>query len=157
IAKNLYQGNGYRVDPAMGDTMLREPAYPLLLATVFELAGYGIQQARVACVLLALGAALLLLRLTRKITGDPRIALAAALLFLLYPGILVAEARAGVELPCIFAVTLFILVLYRAVEKGCLWRYWVAGLLLGVAVLVRSEVLLFPVLLLVYLTIAATS
>ena len=155
IAKNLDQGNGYRVDPAMGNTMLREPAYPLLLAVVFKLGGYGIQQARVACVLLALGTALILLRLTRKITGDPMTALAAVVLFLLYPGTLVAEARAGIEIPSVFAVALFILVLYRAVEKGCLWRYWAAGLLLGAAVLVRSQILLFPLPLLVYLLVVA--
>ena len=155
IAKNLDEGNGYRVDPAMGYTMLREPGYPLLLAVIFKLAGYGIQQARVVCVLLAFGAALILLRLTRKITGDAMTALAAALLFLLYPGVLVAEARAGIEVPSIFTVLLFMLVLYSAVEKGSLWRYWVAGLLLGAAVLVRSEVLLFPLLLLVYLLLAA--
>jgi len=155
IAKNLDQGNGYRVDPAMGNTMLREPGYPLLLAAVFKLGGYGIQQARVACVLLAFGAALLLLQLTRKITGDTMTALAAALLFLLYPGIVVAEAHAGVEIPSIFTVLLFVLVLYCAVEKGCLRLYWAAGLLLGLAVLVRSEVLLFPLLLLVYLLLGA--
>ena len=86
IGKNLDQGNGYRVDAAMGNTMLREPGYPLLLAAVFKLGGYGIQQARAACVLLAFGAALILLRLTRKITGDAMTALAGALLFLLYPG-----------------------------------------------------------------------
>jgi 4-amino-4-deoxy-L-arabinose transferase-like glycosyltransferase len=155
IAKNLDEGNGYRVDPAMGYTMLREPGYPLLLAVVFRLAGYGIQQARVVCVLLAFGAALILLRLTRKITGDTMTAVAAALLFLLYPGVLVAEARAGIEVPSIFTVVLFMLVLYCAVEKGSLWRYGAAGLLLGAAVLVRSEVLLFPLLLLVYLLLAA--
>jgi 4-amino-4-deoxy-L-arabinose transferase-like glycosyltransferase len=157
IAKNLDEGNGYRVDPAMGYTMLREPGYPLLLAVVFKLAGYGIQQARVVCVLLAFGAALILLRLTREITGDAITALAAALLFLLYPGVLVAEARAGIEVPSIFTVLLFMLALYSAVENGSLWRYWVAGLLLGAAVLVRSEVLLFPFLLLVYLLLAARS
>src|SRR5262245_5730410 len=70
IAKNLALGMGYRIDPAMGSTMLREPGYPLLLAAVFKLGGYGIQQARITCVLLAFGAALLLLGLTRKITGD---------------------------------------------------------------------------------------
>jgi len=155
IAKNLDQGNGYRVDPAMGNTMLREPGYPLLLAAVFKLGGYGIQQARVTCVLLAFGAGLILLRLTRRITGDAMTALAATLLFLLYPGTLVAEARAGIEIPSIFTVLLFVLVLYGAVEKGCLWRYWAAGLLLGLAVLVRSEVLLFPLLLLVYLLLGA--
>lgn len=157
IAKNLDQGNGYRVDPAMGKTMLREPGYPLLLAAVFKLAGYGIRQARVVCVLLAFGAALMLLRLARKITGDATTALAAALIFLLYPGILVAEARAGVEIPSIFTVMPFMLVLYSAVEKGSLWRYGATGLLLGVAVLVRSEVLLFPLFLLVYLVFAAKS
>src|SRR5271157_3144144 len=150
IAKNLDQGNGYRVDPAMGNTMLREPGYPLLLAAVFKLAGYGIQQARVVCVLLAFGAALMLLRLTRKITGDAMTSLAAALLFLLYPGTLVAETRAGIEIPSIFTVMLFLLMLYSAEEKGNLWRYGATGLLLGVAVLVRSAVLMFPLFLLVY-------
>ena len=155
IAKNLDQGNGYRADAAMGNTMLREPGYPLLLAAVFKLWGYGIQQARVVCVLLAFGAALLLLRLTRKITGDTMTALVAALLFLIYPGILVAEARAGVEIPCIFTMMLFMLALHGAVKTGSLWRYGAAGLLLGTAALVRSEVLLFPALLLVYLLFAA--
>jgi 4-amino-4-deoxy-L-arabinose transferase-like glycosyltransferase len=155
IARNLYQGNGYRVDPTMGNTMLREPGYPLLLAAVFKLGGYGMQPARLVCVLLAFGAALFLVRLTRKITGDAMIALAAALLFLLYPGTLVAEARAGIEIPSIFTVLLFVLVLYGAVENKSLRRYWAAGLLLGAAVLVRSEVLLFPLVLLGYFLLAA--
>lgn len=155
IAKNLDQGKGYRVDPGMGSTMVREPGYPLLLAAVFELGGYGIQQARAVCVILAFGAALILLRLTREITGDATAALVAALLFLLYPGTLVAEARAGIEIPSVFTVVLFILVLYRAVERGCTWRYGAAGLLMGVAVLVRSQILLFPLPLLVYLCFVA--
>ena len=157
IAKNLDQGNGYRVDAYMGLTMLREPGYPLFLAAVFKLGGYGIQAARVACVLLAFGAALMLLQLARKITSDAMTALSAALLFLLYPGTLVAEARAGIEIPFIFTVILFMLALYSAVEKGSLLRYWAAGLLLGVAVMVRSQVLLFPLLLLVYLVFASKS
>ena len=81
-------------------------------------------------------------------------ALVAAVLFLLYPGTFVAEARAGIEIPSIFTVLLFVLALYSAVEKGSLWRYWAAGLLLGLAVLVRSEVLLFPLVLLVYFLFA---
>ena len=155
IAKNLEQGNGYRVDANMSLTMLREPGYPLFLAAVFKLGGYGIQTARVACVLLAFGAALMLLQLARKITSDAMTALSAALLFLLYPGTLVAEARAGIEIPFIFTVILFMLALYSAVEKRSLLRYWAAGLLLGVAVMVRSQVLLFPLLLLVYLVFAS--
>jgi hypothetical protein len=47
------------------------------------------------------------------------------------------------------------LALHSAVKKGGLWRYGAAGLLLGTAVMVRSEVLLFPVLVLVYLLFVA--
>ena len=157
IARNLDQGNGYRVDAYMSPTMLREPAYPLLLAAAFKLGGYSIQTARVACVLLAFGSALLLFMLARKITSDEMTALAAALLFLLYPGTLVAEARAGIEMPFIFTVLLFMLAFYSAVEKGSLWRYGAAGLLLGVAVMVRSQALLFPLVLFVYLVFISKS
>jgi 4-amino-4-deoxy-L-arabinose transferase-like glycosyltransferase len=150
IAKNLDQGYGYRVEPGMGETMLREPGYPLLIAAVFKIGGYSDQGPRLACILLAFGAALILLRLSRNITGDGTIALIAALLFLLYPGTLVAEARAGNEIPCVATMLLFMLVLYWAVEERSPWLFGVAGLLLGVAALVRSEVLLFPVFLLGY-------
>lgn len=155
IAESLDQGNGYRVDPAMGETMIREPGYPLLLAAVYKFTGYGMQQGRVVCVVLALGSALLLLCLARKITGDLMTALGSALIFLLYPGILVAEARPGVEIPSIFTVLLFMLALYSAVEAGSGWRFFAAGLLMGVAVLVRSEVMLFPLFPLIYFVLSS--
>jgi len=155
IAKNLYQGYGYRVEPGMGETMLREPGYPLLIAAVFKIRPYSDQAPRVACIVLAFGAALLLLLLTRQITGDRTIGLIAALLFLLYPATLVSEARAGNELSCIFTILASILALYRAVEKGCVWWYGLAGLLLGVGALVRGEVLLFPLIILAYLLYTA--
>lgn len=150
IATNLAQGHGYRVDAGMGETMLREPGYPLLVATVFKIGGYGAQGPRIACVLLAFVAALLLLRLAQTITGNGAVALIAALLFLVYPANLVAEARAGVEIPCVFTVLLFMLAMHRAVRTRSLTWYGLAGLLLGIASLVRSEVLLFPSFLLVY-------
>lgn len=150
IAKNMAQGYGYRVEPYMGDTILREPGYPLLIAAMYKIGGYGNQVPRLACILLAFGAALILLRLTRKITGDRAIALIAALLFLLYPGTLVAEARAGNDIPCVFTMLLFMAALYWAVEEESPWLYGVAGLLLGVAALVRSEVMLFPLFPLAY-------
>jgi 4-amino-4-deoxy-L-arabinose transferase-like glycosyltransferase len=151
IARNLAQGHGYRVEPYMGETMLREPGYPVLIAGLYKIGGYGDEVPRLACLLLTFGSALVLLRLTQKITGDKTIALIAALLFLLYPSTLVAETRAGNDMPCVFTMLLFILTLYRAVEKGGLWLFGVAGLLLGIAALVRSEVMLFPIFPLAYL------
>src|SRR5690348_7897531 len=67
IAKNLAQGYGYRVEPRMGDTILREPGYPLLVATMYKIGGYSNQVPRLTCILLAFGAALILLGLARKI------------------------------------------------------------------------------------------
>src|SRR5580700_1349701 len=34
IAQNLDQGNGYRADARMSETMLRDPGYPLFLAGI---------------------------------------------------------------------------------------------------------------------------
>lgn len=39
IANNLAQGNGYRVEADMGETMIREPGYPLFLTIVFKIGG----------------------------------------------------------------------------------------------------------------------
>lgn len=157
IADNLYEGHGYRVEPQMGETILREPGYPLLIAGMYRIVGYGSQVPRITCILLAFGSALLLLELTRKITGDRSIALLAALMFLLYPGTLVAETRAGNDVPCIFTMLLFMVLLYQAVEKDRTWLYGIAGVSIGVAALVRSEVMLFPFFVLGYLLIISNS
>ncbi len=151
IGNNIANGNGYRVEPNMSATMMREPGYPLFLALVFKIGGHRLVAARFANVLLALGVVLLLMRLTYHITGDEAAALLAPLLFLFYPATLIAEARGGVEIGFIFVVMLFMLFLYHAIEKGEPWRFYTAGMLLGAATLVRSEILSFPLLLLVYL------
>lgn len=157
IADNLYEGHGYRVEPQMGETILREPGYPLLIAGMYRIVGYGNQVPRITCILLAFGSALLLVELTRKITGDRTIALLAALMFLLYPGTLVAETRAGNDVPCIFTMLLFMVLLYQAVEKEKTWLYGIAGVSIGIAALVRSEVMLFPLFVLGYLLIISNS
>lgn len=157
IADNLYEGHGYRVEPHMGETILREPGYPLLIAGMYWIVGHSSQAPRITCILLAFGSALLLLELTRKVTGDRTIALIAALMFLLYPGTLVAETRAGNDIPCIFTMLLFMVLLYHAMEKESTWLYGLAGVSIGVAALVRSEVMLFPVFVLGFLLITSNS
>lgn len=151
IANNLVHGNGYRIEANMGETMMREPGYPLFLVLVFKLAGYHIEAARVANLVLAVGIAFMMMRLTRRVTNDWVTAVIAPLVFLLYPGTLVAEARGGVEVAFIFVLMCFMLALHHAVEKASRWSYFAAGLVLGVVVMVRSTPLLFPVFLLVYL------
>lgn len=150
LAKNLADGNGYRWRPDLAETMIREPGYPLLLAAAFKIAGCRIEPARFLNLLLAAGIAVMLMALARRMTGDPRAPVMAALLFLLHPGTLVAEARGGVEILFIFVGFVFMLALHWAVEKGGLWRYLLAGLAFGAVVQVRSTPIAFPVLLLLY-------
>jgi 4-amino-4-deoxy-L-arabinose transferase-like glycosyltransferase len=151
IANNVASGVGYRLDASMGETMMREPGYPLFLAGVFKIFGYGIDAARVANFLLALATVLLIRRVATKVSDDPAVPVVAALLFLYHPGVLLAEARGGVELLFMFVLLGFALTLHWAVERG-LWRhYFIAGMVLGVAVLVRSTPLLLPLFILGFL------
>jgi 4-amino-4-deoxy-L-arabinose transferase-like glycosyltransferase len=156
LAKNLADGNGYRWRTDMAETMIREPGYPLLLAAAFKIAGCSIEAARLLNLLLTVGIAVMLMALARKMTGDPRVPVIAALLFLLHPGTLIAEARGGVEMLFIFVGFVFMLALHWAVEKGGLWRYLFAGLVFGLVVQVRSTPIAFPVLLLLYVLFTAT-
>lgn len=156
IANNLVHGNGYRWDANMGETMIREPGYPLFLAAVFKLGGYHIEAARFANWLLSVGIVMMIVRLTRLVTSDAKVGLIASLLFLLNPGTLICEARGGVEVLFIFAILVFMLALHPAVETGSVWRYLVAGLALGAAVQVRSTPMVFPGFLLVYLVLTSS-
>jgi 4-amino-4-deoxy-L-arabinose transferase-like glycosyltransferase len=158
IADNLVHGKGYRIQANAGETMMREPGYPLFLAAAFEIGGFGIDTVRWANLLLAIGIAFLLIRLAERVTGDRTTSLVAALLFLLYPSTLIAEARGGVEILFILVVLLFMLLLHRAVDnKGSLWHFFVAGLMLGVVVQVRSTPMVFPIFLLGYSLVFAST
>jgi 4-amino-4-deoxy-L-arabinose transferase-like glycosyltransferase len=72
------------------------------------------------------------------------------LLFLFHPGVVVAIARGSVELLFILLVMTFTVALYRALESDDRKYYFLAGGVLGLCVLVRSTVLLFPVFLVGY-------
>jgi 4-amino-4-deoxy-L-arabinose transferase-like glycosyltransferase len=150
LAQNLADGNGYRWRADMAGTMLREPGYPLLLAGAFKVAGTSIEAARLLNLLLTVGIAFMLMALARRVTSDPRAPVVAALIFLLYPGTLIAEARGGEEILFIFVGSLFMLALHWAAETGGIWRYFLAGLALGAVVQVRSTPILFPGFLLLY-------
>jgi 4-amino-4-deoxy-L-arabinose transferase-like glycosyltransferase len=157
LANSLATGRGYRLAPQLEETMMREPGYPLLLAGVFKALGYHLWSARLANLLLAGGAALLLWHLAMRVTRDDKVALLATLAFLLHPGTVVAQARGGVEILFVFGLLGFLLLVYRAIEADRHRLFFLAGLALGAVVLVRSTPLLFPLLLVPYLVATATS
>jgi len=150
IAENLANGHGYRWRADMAETMTREPGYPVLLAAAFKIVGPTTEAAYLLNLLLIVGIAPMLMVLAKRLTGDPRAPVIAALLFLFYPGTLISEARGGVEVLFVFVGFGFLLAFYWAEEKGGLWRYLLAGLAFGAVVEVRSTPITFPALLLVY-------
>ena len=80
--------------------------------------------------------------------------MAAAALLLLSPPVVLAESRAGVEIPLMFCIVLFIERLQHAWNEDRTRDWIVAGIVLGLAALVRSTPLLFAVILLPIMWVA---
>ena len=78
---------------------MREPGYPYFLALLEWLFGAGLTAPIVANLVLSSCSALLISNLGRSISPLPWAPPLAALLFLLHPGVAVAELRSGVESP----------------------------------------------------------
>ncbi|HLJ78634.1 MAG TPA: glycosyltransferase family 39 protein [Acidobacteriaceae bacterium] len=158
LAINLVSGHGYRFYPDTARTAMREPGYPLFLAGIFELFGTGYAAGRVCNLLLAFGTAGMMAPLARRLipagaSRFPYVYWLPSLLYLVHPGTIVAESRAGVEIPFAFLLVCLMWLICRAVELRNTWYYATAGLVLGVTVLMRSTPILFPLFLLGYLLI----
>jgi 4-amino-4-deoxy-L-arabinose transferase-like glycosyltransferase len=156
LAINLSTGHGYRFYADTAPTMMREPGYPVLLAGLMLLFGNTLTMVRITNLAFALGAAYVIFRIAKMFVFNDqmvdRIVLyGAPLLFLFHPGILVAETRGGVEVFFGFLVSLLVFTICRAVERDRTIDFVLAGLVLGLTVLVRSTPMLFPGLLLLYL------
>ena len=144
LAWSLSQGFGYRFFPDTAPTLTREPGYPLFLGSLFYFFGYSIEVARAANLLLSGLTVLLLYRLASRLFAARWIAVLVPALFLLHPGVFVAELRGGVESLFMVLVVAFTMLLARAAQTDRTRDYVLAGLLLGLTTLVRSTALLFP-------------
>jgi 4-amino-4-deoxy-L-arabinose transferase-like glycosyltransferase len=153
IAMTVATGGGYRFFPDTALTVMREPGYPLFLAGIFRIFGDSLTAVKLANLVLVLASAWLVVRITRRVSENQAVIVAAPLLFLLHPGVLVAESRGGVEILFTFCLVLFAFTLYRAMERDRLWAYVACGGALGLTVLVKSTLMLFPFFLLAYLLI----
>lgn len=150
LALNLLNGNGYRFSPETAPTLMREPGYPVLLAAAFAIFGDGLGTARLLNLLLTAATALLLIRLVRGFTTDRRVAAVAVILFLVHPGTVLAEARAGFDMTYAFCLTLFTWRSIQALNTRRALDYFWAGGALGLAILVRSSLIALPAMLLAW-------
>jgi 4-amino-4-deoxy-L-arabinose transferase-like glycosyltransferase len=157
IAKSIDLGYGYRVTPDTSLTLMREPGYPYFLAALLYLFDNDHGAAIIANLVFTSLSAFLVSQIARSVWTAQWMFLVAPILFLLHPGIIIAELRGGVEIPFTLLLLCFLLLLRRALAAGSASAYIKAGLLLGVASCVRSTALLFPVFLFIKDVICARS
>lgn len=151
LSSNLAAGNGYRFYPETARTTMREPGYPLLLAGLQLTFGSSFTAVKAANLCLALATAWLITRLARRVSNSPAMIYIPPLMFLFHPATVIAECRGGVEILFTFLIVLFMVVLYPAMESSRWGLYALSGMVLGLAVLVKSTPILFPVFLFGYL------
>jgi 4-amino-4-deoxy-L-arabinose transferase-like glycosyltransferase len=144
LAQMISQGYGYRLTPDSAATLIREPGYPLILAGLFRLFGFGILAVRLVNLICAGLAAWLLSRLTARLSSSQLAPLVATILFLVHPGVVIAELRGGVEIIFTLLCLIVISALYSALAARTYLSYLYVGVLLGLTSLVRSTALLFP-------------
>jgi 4-amino-4-deoxy-L-arabinose transferase-like glycosyltransferase len=153
LALNLLEGHGYRMYPDTAPTIVREPGYPLLLAGIFLVFGKRFVIVKLANMMLVLGTAFLIMLIAHRFSGSRILILGAPILFLFHPGTLIVESRGGAEALFTFFLVLFMVTLYRAIDRNRWSDYATSGVALGATVLVKSPPMLFPVCVLVYLIV----
>ena len=156
LAKNVAYGHGYRFTTGTSLTLMREPGYPYLLAVLVHYFDNYLNAAIALNVFLSCLSALLIGRLAARVWDAPWVSVAAAALFLVHPGVTVAESRLGIELPYILLLLCFFLALRRALQTRRLLEFCAAGAVLGLVCLVRSTPLLFPAVIALYLMATAS-
>jgi 4-amino-4-deoxy-L-arabinose transferase-like glycosyltransferase len=140
IALNLVQGNGYRMYPDASLTMLRTPGYVLLLALIFAVFGKHLIVVQVVNVVFSSITAVLTHVLARRAGLSRTPAIIAALVFFYHPGTLIAETRGGVECMLTLCLAASVLCALMAIERQKLADFVSAGMLNGLAMLVKSSV-----------------
>jgi hypothetical protein len=144
LAKNIDHGFGYRFTPDTTLTLMREPGYPYFLAALMRAFEDYHLAAVIANIFITASSAVLIFNLTRLLTPIPWAPVIAPVVFMVHPGVILAQMRIGVEVLFTFLSLIFILLLRKAVCSGSVSAYAKAGLALGITSYVRSTALLFP-------------
>ena len=144
IAMNLIEGNGYRLYSDASETMQRLPGFVFVLAGIFYVFGKSLFAVQCFNLLCGLATAFVVRATGRRFLKLGWQADLAAALYLLYPGTLLAESRAGVESLFTFLIIGFIYLLYQALESNKLSGYLLAGAVLGISAIIKSTTLVMP-------------
>ncbi len=154
IAKNILDGNGYRVYPETSETMLRLPGFVYLLTFLFWVFGDSLLAFKAVNLICSLLSAFFIFHIARRHLRMAHAAWVAPLVFLFYPAIILAESRGGVEIVYTLCVTGFLYFLLEAFSGDRYTDYFWSGIFLGISVIVKSTTLVVPAFLLVFMIVS---
>jgi 4-amino-4-deoxy-L-arabinose transferase-like glycosyltransferase len=143
IARMLLDGHGYRFRESADPTMERAPLYPLFLLAIFKLFGVNYIAVQVVQAVLA-GLSCLYLFLMGRWVISSKVGLTAALMFALYPNAIEYSARLYVENVYFPVFLAFAYYLCKASFQGSTRYGAAAGFALGLCLLTRPTLLVFP-------------
>ena len=151
IANNLINGNGFRFFPETAETIMRPPGYITILSILFYFFGESILAAQILNVIMALATAYVIKSICKILTDQPCVGNFAFFIYLFHPATILSETRGGYEILFAFLITVFIYVLYRAIESNKYQTYFLSGICLGLTMLVKSITMTFPIFFISYL------
>ncbi|HUT32708.1 MAG TPA: glycosyltransferase family 39 protein [Planctomycetota bacterium] len=138
-----YQGLFTDPNKAILVRSFRPPLLPVLLAGIYAVEGHDYAAARIVMALLGAATCVVVMRIARRLSGAAA-ALIAGVLAAVYPRLVYYSGSIVTETPytLLLAITVAVLLGAQKADAG-LWRWPVAGALLGLATLCRSALLGF--------------
>jgi len=142
LARNMAEGRGYLDEEGNPDSYFN-PGYPSLLAGCRLLAGDSLLAVKIVHIVLDIATAVALSWLLLK-TCSALTALFFATAFALHPLLLHLGNNVDDEPLLVFFVVASFVALYRAIDLPALWRFALAGFLLGLAIFTKSTPIFLP-------------
>jgi 4-amino-4-deoxy-L-arabinose transferase-like glycosyltransferase len=155
LAQNMLDGNGFRFYPDTADTLFRMPGYPIILSMIFALFGKSIIAVQVFNVICSSIAAYIAMKIAISLSKSTFVGFLAAAITMFYPAVIISDGRGGPESLYMLTVIALLAILIRSVYSNKLIYYFYFGILLGVALLIKSTLAFLPATLLIYLFIKA--
>ncbi len=159
LACNLLDGRGFSLSgsaPYLADT-IRTPIYPLFIASIYTVFGRNPYMVALVQGVLDAGICLLLWKLVYRLTKSQAAALMAGLLYALNPTLWRFSDSLQTETLLAFVIACIALVFSRPISSTLIWprlrKGIVLGLLCGLAVLIKPNVLLVPALVILWLSL----
>ena len=141
IAESILSGQGFGI--AGNPTAIAGPVYPVFLAIVYSVFGFGVTRLRLVLAALDAGQCVISYLIALRYF-DRRVALITGVLLAVCPYFLFAVYVCTTETMFLFLNTLFLLTFSRATELRTRRSYFIAGIACGFTTLCRATSLLLP-------------